>query len=162
MELEILTDGRLDFDDELLRGFDVVVASLHSGLRQPSKEITARLLAAIESEHVDAIGHPTARRIGRRPPVEFDADRVFAAAAATGTLMEINGQGERLDLPDQLARKAREAGCRFVISSDAHRADGLAGISLGVTVARRAGITADLVANARDRWPGVETAHGVD
>lgn len=153
VELEILADGRLDLDDDVLAGFDVVVASIHSGFRQRPAEVTARLLHAVESPHVDVIGHPTGRRIGRRDPLAFDVDRVLERAAAAGTLLEINGQGERLDLPDHLARRAREAGCRFALSSDAHAPEGLAGIALAVTVARRAGITADLVANAAPAWP---------
>ena len=152
VELEILTDGRLDFDDELLAGFDVVVASIHSGFRQTPREVTARLLAAIENENVDIIGHPTGRRIGRRPPLVFDTERVFARAAQTGTLMEINGSGERLDLNDQMAREAKAAGCRFVISSDAHHPGGLGSMRLGVTTARRAGLPCSDVANAEKLW----------
>ena len=152
VELEILTDGRLDFDDDLLAGFDVVVASIHSGFRQTPREVTARLLAAIENENVDIIGHPTGRRLGRRPPLVFDTERVFAKAAETGTLMEINGSGERMDLNDVMAREAKSAGCRFVISSDAHHPGGLASMRLGVTTARRAALTSDDVANCRSNW----------
>ena len=152
VELEILTDGRLDFDDELLADFDVVVASIHSGFRQTPREVTDRLLAAIENDNVDIIGHPTGRRIGRRPPLVFDTDRVFERAAKTGTPMEINGSGERLDLNDAMARQARAAGCRFVISSDAHHPGGLASMRLGVMTARRAGLTGQDVANCAAAW----------
>ena len=152
VELEILADGRLDFDDELLAGFDVVVASIHSGFQQSPERITERLLAAIENPHVDIMGHPTGRRIGRRPPLEFDIDRVFERAAATGTLLEINGQAERQDLSDQLARRALGMGCRLVVSSDAHVPEGLMAIERAVTIARRAGAEAKHIANVATDW----------
>lgn len=155
VELEIRTDGRLDFDDEVLASFDVVVASIHSGFRQSSREVTARMLAALDNPHVDILGHPTGRRIGRRAPLEFDAATVFERAAATGTLLEINAQGERMDLSDVLAREARAAGCRFVISSDAHSDTALAGIEIGVLIARRAGLGPDDIANTSPVWPQV-------
>ena len=152
VELEILSDGRLDFDDELLAGFDVVVASIHSGFQQSPERITQRLLAAIENPHVDIMGHPTGRRIGRRPPLEFDIDHVFERAAATGTLLEINGQAERQDLSDQLARRALGMGCRLVVSSDAHVPEGLMAIERAVTIARRAGAEAKHIANVVTDW----------
>jgi DNA polymerase (family X) len=154
VELELLADGRLDFDDELLAGFDVVIASIHSGFQQGSERVTERLLAAIESPHVDIIGHPTGRRLGRRPPLEFDTARVFERAAATGTLLEINGQEQRLDLNDRMARDALAAGCRLVVSSDAHSADGLSAIAQAITVARRAGARAGDIANTASDWRG--------
>src|SRR5207248_432526 len=100
IELDILADGRLDFEDDLLAGFDFVTASVHSGFRQPREKLTARMLTAIESPHVDAIGHPTGRKLGTRQPYPLDLELVFERAAAMGTFMEINGQPQRLDMDD--------------------------------------------------------------
>jgi len=148
-EVDILADGVLDFDDDFLAEFDWVTASLHSGLSQGSERITARLLAAIESPHVDAIGHPTGRMLGRRTGSRFDVERVLDRAAATGTCLEINSQPRRLDLPDHLARQAIAAGVMLVIGSDAHSPAELAFRRFGVTVARRAGARAADIANTR-------------
>jgi DNA polymerase (family 10) len=148
-EVDILADGALDFEDDFLAEFDWVTASLHSGLSQPSERITARLLAAIESPHVDVIGHPTGRMLGRRAGSRFDAERVFERAAATGTCLEINAQPRRLDLPDHLARQAIAAGVMLVIGSDAHSPAELGFRRFGVTVARRAGARAADIANTR-------------
>lgn len=146
-EMDILADGRLDFDDELLAGFDVVVASLHSGLGRPAAEVTARTLAAVDSPHVDAIGHPTGRMLGRRPGAALDLEAVVERAAATGTLLEINSQPRRLDLDSDAARLALAAGVRLLISSDAHSVEALDYLRFGVLVARRAGARPEDVAN---------------
>ena len=146
-EMDVLTDGRLDFDDELLSGFDWVTASLHSGFTQSPKRLTERLLAAIEHPLVDAIGHPTGRMLGRRDGYEFDFDTIFARAAATGTCLEINSQPRRLDLPADLARQALAAGVLLVIGTDAHSVGELSLRRYGVTIARRAGATPDRIAN---------------
>jgi DNA polymerase (family 10) len=136
-ELNIAPDGSLDWDDEYLAGFDVVVASVHSQLRQPRDEMTARLLRAINNPHVDIIGHPTTRLIGHRPPIDVDLDEIFAAAARTGTALEINSFPDRLDLDDELVRRARCAGVRFAISTDAHAVPHLAYLKFGVATAQR-------------------------
>jgi len=120
MEVDINEDGTLDLDDDLLAHLDVVVASVHSKLRMESFEMTPRMLKAIASPHVDILGHCTGRMIGRRPPSVFDADRVFAACAETGTAVEINSRPERLDPPFELLERAIAAGCWFSIDSDAH------------------------------------------
>jgi DNA polymerase (family 10) len=146
-EVDVLADGALDFDDDLLAGFDWVTASLHSGFRQPSAQLTSRVLAAIRSPHVDAIGHPTGRMFGRRDGYRLDLDAVFAAAAEHGTFLEINAQPRRLDLSDRLARAALAAGVRLVIGTDAHAVDELRLRRYGVTVARRAGATAAMIGN---------------
>lgn len=146
-EMDVLADGRLDFDDELLAGFDWVTASLHSGFTQSRKRLTDRLLAAIEHPGVDAIGHPTGRMFGRRDGYELDFDTIFARAAATGTCLEINSQPRRLDLSSGLARRALAAGVRLVIGTDAHSVGELSLRHFGVTIARRAGATADRIAN---------------
>ena len=139
-ELEIRGDGSLDFDDEVLASFDLVVASLHQGRRQPRAQLTARVLGAIRSPHVDVIAHPAGRMLGERSRDDLDLawDEIFAAAAATGTLLEIDGSDHRLDLSPERARLAVAAGCTLAIDSDAHRTDELAGIAWGVAQARRA------------------------
>jgi DNA polymerase (family 10) len=146
-ELNIAPDGSLDWDDEFLAGFDVVVASVHSQLRQPREEMTARLVRAISNPNVDIIGHPTTRLIGHRPAIDVDLDEVFAAAARTGTALEVNSFPDRLDLDDELVYRARRAGVRFAISSDAHAAiPHLGYLRLGVATAQRGWAeTADVI-----------------
>ena len=151
-ELEIRGDGSLDFDDDLLATFDVVVAALHPGRRQPRAQLTARVLGAIASPHVDVIAHPAGRMLGERSRDDLDLawDEIFAAAAATGTLLEIDGSDHRLDLAPERARLAVAAGCLLTIDSDAHRTEELAGIAWGVAQARRAWVDPAVVANT---WP---------
>ena len=122
MEVDILEDGSLDLDLDLLAQLDVVVASVHSKLRMESRPMTARMLAAIESPHTDILGHCTGRIVvGRgRPQSTFDADAVFAACARTGTAVEINSRPERQDPPEDLLRQAVGLGCSFAIDTDAH------------------------------------------
>jgi DNA polymerase (family X) len=146
-EMDILPDGRLDFEDDLLAGFDWVTASLHSGFAQSPRQLTDRVLAAIASPHVDAIGHPTGRMRGRREGAALHIDRVAEAAAATGTFLEVNSQPRRLDLNDRMARTALEAGARLLVGSDAHAVPGLDLVRLGVVVARRAGARPEDVGN---------------
>lgn len=148
-EVDVLADGRLDHDDDLLSGFDWVTASLHSGFRQSSTRLTARVLAAIDNPHVNAIGHPTGRMLGRREGYDLDFDAVFARAAETGTALEINAQPRRLDLRADHARRALAAGVRLVIGTDAHSTDELALRRFGVLIARRAGVSPDRVLNTR-------------
>ena len=152
-ELEIRGDGSLDFDDELLASFDVVVAALHQGRRQPRAQLTARVLGAIASPHVDVIAHPAGRMLGERSRDDLDLawDEIFAAAAATGTLLEIDGSDHRLDLAPERARLAVAAGCLLTIDSDAHRTEELAGIAWGVAQARRAWVEPAVVANTWSR-----------
>jgi putative hydrolase len=124
IEVDILLDGALDQTDELLARLDVVVASVHSALRGPRAEMTARMLAAVANPHVDILGHCTGRLVtggrGKRPESEFDADAVFAACAENRVAVEINSRPERLDPPKRLLRLAVEAGCLFSIDTDAH------------------------------------------
>ena len=136
-ELNIAPDGSLDWDDQFLAGFDVVVASVHSQLRQPKDQMTARLLRAINNPNVDIIGHPTTRLIGHRPPIDVDLDAVFAAAARAGTALEINSFPDRLDLDDELVYRARRAGVRFAISTDAHAVPHLDYMRFGVATGQR-------------------------
>ncbi|GGP81860.1 DNA polymerase/3'-5' exonuclease PolX [Streptosporangium pseudovulgare] len=149
-ELNIGPDGSVDWPEEVLAGFDVCVASVHSHFTQSREEMTRRFIAACENPRVHIIGHPTTRRIGRRPPVDADWDEVFRAAARTGTAMEIDSAAERSDLPSDLVRLARHHGVRFSIDSDAHSVPGLAGQRFGVGVAQRGWLTADDVINT---WP---------
>ncbi|MFD0885061.1 DNA polymerase/3'-5' exonuclease PolX [Streptosporangium algeriense] len=149
-ELNIAPDGSVDWPAEVLAGFDVCVASVHSHFTQSREEMTRRFVTACENPHVHVIGHPTTRRIGRRPPVDADWDEVFRAAARTGTVMEIDSFPDRSDLPSDLVRLARHHGVRFSIDSDAHAVPHLANQRFGVGVAQRAWLTAEDVVNA---WP---------
>lgn len=144
-EMEIRADASLDYDDALLARFDVVIASIHTGRRQPSEQLTKRALAAIENPHVDVVAHPSGRIVERRDPLPLDWGRVFEAAARTGTILEINGS-PRLDLSDAHARAAAAAGVWLTIASDAHRTEELDQLRYGVGVARRAWLRADDVA----------------
>jgi DNA polymerase (family 10) len=146
-EVDVLADGALDYDDDLLEGFDWVTASLHSGFSQSTKQLTHRVLSAIEHPLVDAIGHPTGRMFGRRDGYELDLDAVVARAAATGTFLEVNSQPRRLDLRAEHARRALAGGARLVICTDAHSTGELEYRRYGVMTARRAGATAAQVAN---------------
>ena len=147
-EMEIHADGSLDYPDEILAGFDVVLASIHSARRQSTEQLTRRALAAIENPHVDILAHPTGRIVNRRDPVSFDWPQVFEAAARTGTLLEINGS-PRLDLDERLARDAARAGVRLTLASDAHRTEELVYLDYAVGVARRAWLEPDQIAGTR-------------
>ncbi len=148
-EVNILPDGTLDYPDEILSELDWVIASVHSSFRMPGREMTARILRAIEHPLVDAIGHLSGRKIERRPPYEFDVERVIEAAARTGTMLEINASPDRRDLNEVNARAAAAAGVRIIINCDAHRVGGFEVIRYGVATARRAWLTAAQVANTR-------------
>lgn len=137
-ELEVRADATLDYEEDVLAAFDIVVASVHVARRQTRDELTRRTLAAIRSPHVDVIAHPSGRMIGGRPDLDLDWDAVFAAAASTGTALEVNGSPSRLDLAPERARRAVEAGCILAISSDAHRTEELDHLRWGVDQARRA------------------------
>lgn len=150
-ELEIRADARLDYDDDLLARFDLVVASVHVARRQSRAELTARTLAGIRSPHVDVIAHPAGRMIQARDDLDLDWDAVYAAAAATGTALEVNGSPNRLDLAPERARRAVEAGCLLSIDSDAHRIEELGDLRWGVDQARRAWVEPRHVLNARSR-----------
>src|SRR6187551_3531849 len=141
-ELEIRADATLDYPDELLARFDVVIASIHTGRNQSSEQLTRRALAAVEHPHVDILAHPTGRIVNRRDPLPIDWPRVFSAAAAHHTALEINGS-PRLDLDDSLARAAAGAGARLTVASDAHRTEELGQQRYAVDVARRAWLEPD-------------------
>jgi putative hydrolase len=149
IEVDILSDGSLDQDAALLAELDVVVASVHSLLRQPASELTPRLLTAIQDPNMDILGHCTGRLIsGRgRPQSTFDAAAVFEACARRGVAVELNSRPERLDPPDDLLALARDAGCRFSIERDAHAPGQLAWQDNGATMAARGGIDAGRILN---------------
>jgi putative hydrolase len=156
IEVDIHADGALDQEAELLGLLDVVVASVHSELRMPSRQMTPRMIAAVENPHTDVLGHCTGRYVrsrgtGRaRPPSEFDADAVFAACAGAGVAVEINSRPERLDPPRDLLRKAVSAGCLFAVDTDAHAPGQLDWQLIGSARAAACGVEADRVVNT---WP---------
>jgi DNA polymerase (family X) len=148
-EVNILPDGSLDYEDELLGQLDWIVASVHTSFAMAEPRMTERVVAAIEHPLVDAVGHPTGRLIERREPYAIDLDAVFAAAARAGTMLEINANPDRRDLSDVHARAAARVGVTLVIDSDAHRTRTLANMRWGVATARRAWLTSEHVANTR-------------
>jgi putative hydrolase len=164
IEVDILADGALDQDAELLAQLDVVVASVHSGLRDDDQAMTRRMLRAVADPNVDILGHCTGRKVattpgsgdrghrgGRtRPPSDFDADAVFAACVEYDKAVEINCRPDRLDPPKRLLRRAYEAGCRFSIDSDAHAPGQLDWLPYGCERAALCGVEADRVVNT---WP---------
>ncbi len=149
-ELNIAPDGSVDWPAGFLAGFDVCVASVHSNFDQPRAAMTRRFIAACENPHVNIIGHPLARRIGQRPPVDVDLPELFRACARTGTALEVNAHPNRLDLPSAHIAAARDAGVRFAIDSDAHFTGGLDYLRYGVGTAQRGWLTPEDVINA---WP---------
>jgi DNA polymerase (family 10) len=149
-EVNILPDGSLDYDDELLTQLDWVVASVHTSFRMTPEAMTARLVRAVEHPLVDVIGHPSGRKIERRPPYEYDVEKVIDAAARAGTMLEINANPDRRDLNDVQARAAAAAGVPLVISTDAHRPATFTRVPrYGIATARRAWLTSSDVANTR-------------
>jgi DNA polymerase (family 10) len=148
-ETNILPNGAPDYDDELLSRLDWVIGSVHTSFGMPSAEMTKRMVAAIEHPWIDAIGHPTGRKIQSRQPYAVDIDEIIAAAARTGTMLEINSAPDRRDLDDVHARAAAENGVLLLIDSDAHGAERLQHVRWGVATARRAWVTPEQVANTR-------------
>jgi putative hydrolase len=151
IEVDILEDGALDQDEDLLAALDVVVASVHSKLRMDAPEMTARMLRAIESPHTDILGHCTGRIVvGRgRPQSTFDSEAVFEACARTGTAVEINSRPERLDPPEDLLSLALELGCVMVVDTDAHAPGQLEWQRFGCEPAVATGVPQDRIMNTR-------------
>ncbi|MFE6733256.1 PHP domain-containing protein [Microbacterium sp. NPDC057650] len=149
IEVDILDDGSLDQQPELLDELDIVVASVHSGLRMDAAPMTRRMVAAVSNPHVNVLGHCTGRLVqgerGTRPPSTFDARAVFAACAEHGVAVEINSRPERQDPPDELIAVALEEGCLFSIDSDAHAPGQLSLLDHGAERAERAGVPASRV-----------------
>jgi DNA polymerase (family 10) len=149
-ELNIDPDGDVDWPADFLAGFDITVASIHSHFNQSRDVMTRRMIRAMENPHVNVIGHPTARKIGRRDPIDLDLEVVFAAAARTGTALEINAYPDRLDLRDEHVLWARKHGVKFSIDTDAHAVPHLDVMRYGIGTAQRGWLTKDDVINA---WP---------
>jgi len=136
-EVDILAEGQLDYPDEILRQFDVVLASVHSRMTQPGEEMTERLLKALRNPYVKILGHPTGRQVLRREPFKFDLERVLSEAQRLSVILELNANPERLDLCDRHVKLARDKGMRLIISTDAHRPEHLKFMRYGVMTARR-------------------------
>lgn len=149
-ELNIGPEGDVDWPEEFLAGFDLCVASVHSHFNQSREALTRRIVRACENPYVNIIGHPTTRKIGRRPPLDADLDAIFAACARTGTALEINAHPDRLDLRDEDILRARKHGVKFAVDSDAHAVVHLAHMRYGVGTAQRGWLTKDDVINT---WP---------
>jgi DNA polymerase (family 10) len=154
-EVNILPDGSLDYEDDVLELLDWVVASVHSSFRMASDAMTDRIVRALEHPLVDVLGHPSGRKIEQRTGYDFDADAVIAAAQRTGTMLEINANPDRRDLNDVNARAAAAAGVPIVINSDAHRVGGFEVARYGIATARRAWLGPADVANTR-AWAEVD------
>ncbi|MFG2194127.1 DNA polymerase/3'-5' exonuclease PolX [Streptomyces sp. NPDC048639] len=149
-ELNIDPDGNVDWPQEFLQGFDLCVASVHSHFNQDRAALTRRYITACENPEVNIIGHPTTRMIGKRPGLDIDLDAVFAAAARTGTALEINSHPDRLDLSDEHILRARRHGVKFAVNTDAHAPLHLSYLRYGVGTAQRGWLTAEDVINT---WP---------
>jgi putative hydrolase len=149
MEVDILEDGSLDQDEDLLERLDVVVASVHSKLRMPEQDMTRRMVMAVASPHVDILGHCTGRKVvgSGRPQSQFDADIVFAACAQFGTAVEINCRPERQDPPEELLQLALDWDCRISIDTDAHAPGQLEWQAYGCDKAAKMGIEPDRIIN---------------
>ncbi len=148
-EVNILPDGSPDYEDDVLEQLDWVIGSVHTSFRMSKKDMTKRVIAAMEHPLVDCIGHLTGRLINRREPYDIDVEAVAEAAARTGTMIEINGNPNRRDLSEHHARLAARAGATICVNTDAHGVDTLANIQYGIATARRAWLTKEQVANTR-------------
>jgi len=149
-ECDILDGGMMDYEDEVLKELDFVIASVHSRFTLPEETQTARVVAAVQNPHVDVLGHPTTRQIGWRGPIQLDLDEVFKACARAGTAIEVDADPRRMDLSATQARAAKNAGCTIAVDTDSHASGNLVWMRFGVGTARRAWLTADDVLNA---WP---------
>lgn len=147
VEMDILPDGSLDYDDRLLEDMDLVIASIHSAFSQPREKIMDRLKAAMENVHVDIIAHPTGRLIGRREGYDVDIDLLIELAKETNTVLELNANPNRLDLASQHLRKAQEAGVMIAINTDAHQTGTLSNMEIGVATAKKGWIKKSSVIN---------------
>jgi DNA polymerase (family 10) len=154
-EINIGLDGSLDYDEDLVEQLDWVMASVHTSFRVGEKEMTKRVIAAMENPLVDCVGHPTGRLIERRQPYAIDMEKVIEAAARSGAFLEINGNPDRRDLNEMWARHAAEAGVKICLTSDGHGTDTLRNVRYAVATARRAWLTKEQVANTRE-WEDLD------
>jgi DNA polymerase (family 10) len=159
IEMDILPDGTLDYDDELLAEMDFVIASIHSAFSQPREKIMDRLKTALENAHVDLIAHPTGRKIGRREGYDVDIDLLIQLAKETNTALELNANPNRLDLAADYLRKAQENGVKILINTDAHQLDTLKHMEIGVSAAKKGWIKKSTVINALDKYDLLEFLH---
>ena len=146
-EVDINAQGRIDYKDDILKEFDIVVAAIHTGFKQPLPQLTNRLVSACKNKFVHIIAHPTGRLWGVRDAYSLDLEEVFSAAKDTNTHLEINSFPNRLDLNDINCRRANELGIKFAINTDSHESTQLGAIRFGLSVARRAGLTSKNVIN---------------
>lgn len=151
VEMDILPDGSLDYDDEFLADMDFVIASIHSAFSQPKEKIMERLKTALTNAHVDLIAHPTGRKIGRREGYDVDIDLLIQLAIETNTALELNANPNRLDLASEYLRKAQDAGVKILINTDAHKLDTLKHMEIGVSAAKKGWIKKSSVINALDK-----------
>lgn len=151
VEMDILPDGTLDYDNELLAEMDIVIASIHSAFSQPKEKIMERLKVAMNNPHVDIIAHPTGRKIGKREGYEVDMDMLIELAKETNTALELNANPNRLDLAPEYIQKAQDAGVKIVINTDAHKIDTLSHMSIGISAARKGWIKKSSVLNTMSK-----------
>jgi DNA polymerase (family 10) len=149
IEADILQDGSIDYDQRVLEGLDFVIASIHSRFNMGEKEMTARMLAAMDNPYLTIIGHPTGRLLLTRDPYPIDLDAILEKAAATGVALEINGDPHRLDLDWRVLRQARDGGVAISIGADAHSIAGLSYVDYGIGMARKGWLRAEDILNAR-------------
>ena len=147
--MDILPDGTLDYDDELLAEMDFVIASIHSSFSQPRETIMKRLKTALKNPHVDLIAHPTGRLIGKRAGYDVDVDMLIELARETNTALELNANPNRLDLTASYLRKAQEAGVPIMINTDAHNIDMLDDMKIGVSAAKKGWLKKSSVLNTK-------------
>ncbi len=150
VEMDILPDGRLDYEDDLLSELDLVIASIHSSFSQSEEEIMKRLNVALENPHVDIIAHPTGRLIGRRKGYEVNIEQLIDKASKTGTVLELNANPQRLDLSAEHIKMAQEKGVKIVINTDAHSIDHLEFMKYGVGTAIKGWIKPESCINTWD------------
>jgi len=160
IESDILADGRLDYDDEVLAGFDFVIGSIHSRFAMSEADMTARVLRALDSPYLTILGHPTGRLLLSRDPYAIDLDQVFRKAAANRVAIEINADPHRLDLDWRVVGRARELGVMISIGSDAHSRAGIGNMPFGVGIARKGGLTRGDVLNSRSAEEFLRFARG--
>lgn len=145
--MDIDSAGKIDYPDNVLKGFDVVIAALHSGFKQPREQLTQRMISACRNKYVHILAHPTGRLWGVREPYEIDLDKVLKEAKATNTRLEINAFPNRLDLNDAATRRAKEFGVRLSINTDSHSTEQLESMKFGIAVARRGWLSREDVLN---------------